>query len=81
MRLMSLRIQPEPSRHGVHCPHDSFLKNRAMFLATATTSVSSSKTVGQAVPAQDVETTDVEVHGGVELVGAEHPIDTPGDRP
>jgi hypothetical protein len=73
MRQSSWYSQPEPSRQGVHCPQLSCLKKRAMLRATATMSVSSSNTVGHAVPeAQDVVLApDVEVHLGLVLVGAQ----------
>ena len=61
-----------PSPRGrVHCPQ-LCEKNRAIFLATATMSVSSSKIVGHAVPSPSaVVLADVEIHRRVELVGAE----------
>ena len=73
IRESSLNIHCAPSRHGVHCPQDSFLKNRERFRATATMSVSSSKTVGTggAKPHQVVLATDVEIHFGFVLIGGQ----------
>src|SRR5262245_1466544 len=50
MRSTILSIHPVPSRHGVHCPHDSCSKNRQMLYSTSTIDVSSSMTVTAAVP-------------------------------
>ena len=47
---MIFSIQPVPSRHGVHWPHDSWAKNRQMLCSTSTMLVCSSKTVTAAVP-------------------------------
>ena len=42
--------QPVPSRQGVHCPHDSCAKNRAVIQAARTMQVVSSMTIGVPVP-------------------------------
>src|SRR5487761_1970969 len=44
MRYIARSIQPEPSRHGVHCPHDSREKNLVMRHAARTTQLVSSMT-------------------------------------
>src|SRR5436309_1469316 len=49
-RSVILSIQPVPSRHGVHWPHDSWLKNWQTLCRTSTTLVWSSMTVTAAVP-------------------------------
>src|SRR5262249_8223162 len=45
MRYRTFSIQPVPSRHGVHLPHDSWAKNLARRQATLMGSVSWSKTI------------------------------------
>ena len=47
---MILSIQPVPSRHGVHWPQLSWLKNWQMLCSTSTMLVWSSMTVTAAVP-------------------------------
>ena len=45
MRYSTFSIQPVPSRHGVHFPHDSCAKNFASRHATRIGSVVSSNTI------------------------------------
>ena len=50
IRYRTFSIQPEPSRHGVHLPHDSCAKNFASRQLTSSGSVSSSNTVIEPEP-------------------------------
>ena len=45
MRYSTFSIQPVPSRHGVHFPHDSCAKNLASRHATSSGSTESSNTI------------------------------------
>ena len=49
-RYIARSIQPEPSRHGVHCPQDSREKNFVMRHAARTTQLVSSKTTIEPEP-------------------------------
>ena len=75
-------IQPVPSRHGVHWPHDSWAKNRQMLYSTSTMLVCSSKTVtaaGAQAQAADLARA-VEIERRVELgLGHEAHADAAGD--
>ena len=54
MRYRIFSIQPEPSRHGVHLPHDSWAKNFASRHATSSGSVVSSNTMIAPEPSMDL---------------------------
>src|SRR3954463_15522766 len=53
MRYMILSTQPAPSRHGVHCPQDSWWKKRVMRQAARTAHVVSSITTIDPEPSID----------------------------
>src|SRR5205814_1213531 len=50
IRDRTLNSQDVPSRHGVHLPHDSWLKNSSISAAARTMHVSSSSTISDADP-------------------------------
>ena len=62
MRYSTFSIQPVPSRHGVHLPHDSCAKNFASRHATSSGSVVSSNTITAPEPSIDAEVLLHEVH-------------------
>ena len=72
MRSMILSSQPEPSRHGVHWPHDSREKNLVMRQAARTVQVWSSMTTTEPEPSMEPAVGHlVLAEGQVDLVGPE----------
>ena len=53
MRYMIRSSQPEPSRHGVHWPHDSREKNLVIRQAARTTQVAESMTTTEPEPSME----------------------------